>query len=190
LTCNTSVFDVTGNNAIIDWIWVEIREDSGDGTTVLESTSALLQADGDIVAPDGVSLTSTGLSFGSYLLVLSHRNHLGIITDVAVNLSGGTFIGDYTKDILLIEGGSNGIADLGDGSIGLYAGDFNGDGQIQISDKNAVEPLRGITGYSNADIDLNSEVQNSDINSYLNPNIGRGEQYMSRSLFAKRRVRD
>lgn len=76
---------------------------------------------------------------------------------------------------------------MGNGSFALFAGDFNGDGQVQNTDKSAVEPLRGISGYSNADIDMNGEVQNTDLNSVLTPNIGKGKQYTGKRLFAKRK---
>jgi len=187
LTCDASVFNVTGNDAIVDWVWVEIR-DSADGTTVIASTSGLIQADGDVVDTDGVSLLTIDVPFANYYLMISHRNHLGVLSASTVSLAGGTMSLDLTGDNALIEGGTNGIADMGDGSFALYAGDFNGDGQVQNSDKAAVEPLRGISGYSNADIDMNNQVQNSDINTLLNPNLGKGEQFARRNLklYAKR----
>ena len=77
-------------------------------------------------------------------------------------------------------------ANMGFGS-DIAIGDFNGDGQIQNTDKNAVEPLRGISGYNNADVDMNGEVQNTDLNSTLNPNIGKGQQYLRKQLNAKRK---
>ncbi|MDY2588548.1 hypothetical protein, partial [Winogradskyella aquimaris] len=66
--------------------------------------------------------------------------------------------------------------------------DFNGDGQVQNTDRLEVEILRGINGYDNADIDGNGEVQNTDLINSLIPNIGKGEQFMSRQLHAKRRI--
>ncbi len=187
ITCDASVFNVSGNNAIIDWVWVEIR-DSADGTTVITSTSALLQADGDIVDVDGISLLSIDVPFGDYYFMVGHRNHIGVLTASSVSLAGGVMTLDLTGDSVLVEGGNNGIKDMGDGNFALYAGDYNGNGQIQNTDKNAVEPLRGISGYNNADVDMNGEVQNTDIQSTLNPNIGKGQQFTSRMLFAKRKV--
>ena len=48
-TCNASVFNTTGANAIVDWVLVELR-DGTTNTTVLQSQSALLQRDGDVVS--------------------------------------------------------------------------------------------------------------------------------------------
>lgn len=186
LSCNSSVFTTTGTNAIIDWVWMEIRDT--DALTVITSRSALLQADGDVVDVNGTSAVNIDAPSGSYYFMISHRNHLGIITANTLSLvSGATTAIDLTQNIALINGGTNAIATMGDGNLALYAGDFNGDGQVQNTDKSAVEPLRGTNGYTNADIDMNSEVQNTDINNKLNPNIGKGIQYTAKKLHAKRK---
>lgn len=186
LSLAPSVLNITGNDAIIDWIWIELR-DKVDETIVVASRSALIQADGDIVDVDGVSLLVFNIPKDQYYIMLSHRNHLGVITNNTVSLLGGVTSLDLTLDSNTVSGGNNAIKAMGDGRFALYAGDYNGDGQIQNTDKNSVEPLRGLSGYRNADIDLNGEVQNSDVNSVLNPNIGKGEQFASRMMFAKRK---
>jgi len=56
---------VNDNNAIVDWILVELK-DGDDPTNVIYSQSALLQRDGDIVSPnDGVSPMTFNKSFGN-----------------------------------------------------------------------------------------------------------------------------
>ncbi|MDY2588500.1 hemagglutinin protein, partial [Winogradskyella aquimaris] len=152
ISCNATVFDVTGSNAIVDWIWIELR-DSNDNTMVVLSQSALLQRDGDIVDIDGISLLDINLPTGNYFVVISHRNHLGIMTANPINLSGGTTFLNFTTDSNDVFGGTNAINDLGNGLYALYSGDFNGDGQVQNTDRLEVEILRGINGYDNADID-------------------------------------
>lgn len=186
LTIDPSVLNTSGGDAIVDWIWFELR-DKADGTTVVESRSALLQADGDIVDVNGISFLVFDVPKDDYYIMISHRNHLGVITNNTVSLTGGVTSLDLTTDSNMVSGGINAIKAMVDGSFALYAGDYNGDGQIQNTDKNSVEPLRGISGYNNADVDLNGEVQNSDINSILNPNIGKGEQFANRMMFAKRK---
>ena len=188
MTFNATVLNVSGSDAIIDWVWMEIR-DSSDGTTLITSMSALLQADGDVVGADGVSALTVNVPEGNYYIMLSHRNHLGVRTANTVNLVGGTLSIDLTTSSALIEGGANAIADMGDGNFALFSGDFDGNGQVQNSDKVAVEILRGTNGFSNADLDMNSEVQNTDIQNKLSPNIGKGEQFTSKglNLHAKRK---
>lgn len=188
ITCNASVFTTTGSNAIIDWVWMEIR-DSADGITIIESMSALLQADGDVVAVNGVSPLTINVPAGAYYIMLSHRNHLGVRTANTINLVAGTQSLDLTGNSALIIGGNNAIASMGDGNFALFSGDFDGNGQVQNSDKVAVEILRGTNGFSNADLDMNSEVQNTDVQNKLNPNIGKGEQFTGKKLklYAKRK---
>ncbi len=75
-----SVLATTGNNAIVDWVLVELRSKT-DGKTVVSRKAALVQRDGDVVAADGSSvLRFTGVLPGDYYLAIRHRNHLGVMT--------------------------------------------------------------------------------------------------------------
>jgi len=188
LTCDASVFNAIGQDAIVDWVWIELR-DENNNTIVIQVRSALLQRDGDVVDIDGISVLTFYNISANYYLMISHRNHIGILSANTLSLNSTVTVADFRTNSALVTGGTNGIADMGDGSFALFSGDFSGDGQIQNSDKNAVEPLRGLNGYNNADIDMNNQVQNTDLNIALNPNIGRGEQFTKTdlSLFAKRR---
>lgn len=75
----SAVFAVTGNNAIVDWVLVQLRTGN---TNIVTSASGLLQRDGDVVGTDGV----TALSFPgagentSYQVAVLHRIHLGCLT--------------------------------------------------------------------------------------------------------------
>ena len=171
---------------IVDWVWIELR-DAANQTNIALSRSALLKRNGDVVDTDGHKPIICDIPDGDYYLMVSHRNHLGVITANPINISCGTTVVDLKYDSSLLFGGINSLKELDYGDIGLYAGDYNGDGQIQNTDKNAVEPLRGLSGYNNADINMNGEVQNSDLNIFLSPNLGKGEQVMSNKLHAKRK---
>ncbi len=81
-----AVLNVTGNNAIVDWVRVELRS-SGTPATVLATRQALLQRDGDVVGTDGTTALSFGVGTGSYYVVVRHRNHLGAMTANALSLS-------------------------------------------------------------------------------------------------------
>jgi hypothetical protein len=193
LEVDASVFNTGGTTTtglpeddIVDWVWLELR-DKVDQTTVVASRSALLQRDGDVVDVDGLSPIVIDVDNEDYYVVISHRNHLGIQTVEAINSSTGVVALNFNTDSTLASGGINAIKATSDGKFALFAGDYNGDGQVQNTDKNAVEPLRGISGYNNADIDMNGEVQNTDLNSMLNPNIGKGKQYTGKKLNAKRK---
>lgn len=77
-TIGTGVLSVTGQDAIVDWVLVEIR-DSADNTNILQTQAALLQRDGDVVrASDGTSkVCYEGLVSDSVYVTIRHRNHLG-----------------------------------------------------------------------------------------------------------------
>jgi len=187
ISCEPSVFNVVGADAMVDWIWLELR-DENDSNIILSNRSALLQRDGDVVESDGITPIGFNVPAGNYFISIAHRNHLGILSAQPVSLSfSNTPNLDFTNDIGAVFGGNNAIATLPNGDLALYSGDFDGDGQIQNSDRLIVESLRGVSGYSNADIDGNGEVQNTDINISLIPNLGKGVQFMNRQLQAKRR---
>ena len=80
MVASTSVFQATGENAIVDWVFIELRS-SGDPKVVLATRSALLQRDGDVVDTDGVSpLHFQSMNSGAYFVAVRHRNHLGVMT--------------------------------------------------------------------------------------------------------------
>lgn len=133
-TCNATVFTATGNNAIVDWIWVELR-DAASNTTIVASQSALLQRDGDVVAVDGISPLVFNQGAGNYYVVLKHRNHLGVMTNNTVSLSGATTVVDFTDANNQITFGSNSQTTFGvpSGVVAMWAGNVNGDDIVQYS---------------------------------------------------------
>ncbi len=75
-----AIFGVTGSNAIVDWVFIELR-DKNNNKLVKHTRSALLQRDGDIVDVDGVSpICFQGLNDNQFYIVIRHRNHLGVMT--------------------------------------------------------------------------------------------------------------
>ncbi len=90
------ILAITGNNAIVDWVLVEARATLSP-FGVLQSRTALVQRDGDVVATDGVSPVLFSLSAGSYHIALRHRNHFGVMTENPVTLSVTTSTVDFTS---------------------------------------------------------------------------------------------
>ncbi len=88
-TAQAGVFSVSGNNAIVDWVMLELR--SGAPTYMVVATrSALVQRDGDIVDMNGFSPVVFNITPGSYHVAVRHRNHLGVMSASAIALSGTT----------------------------------------------------------------------------------------------------
>ena len=95
-TTTSTVLTVTNNNAIVDWIFVELRSGT-DSTLVVDSRSALIQRDGDIVDVDGMgSLKFSQANAGQYYLVVKHRNHLSVMS-VKNTMSNVCKVIDFTQ---------------------------------------------------------------------------------------------
>lgn len=171
------VLDVTGNNAIVDWVLIELR-DKTNRDNILQSVAALLQKDGDVVDVDGTSaINIPNLSTDSFFVAIKHRNHIGIITTDFQEITPLATAYDFTTNINQTLGGTNGIASTGDGYFAMFSGDVDRNGQVQTSDGSALILNIGSSGYLPGDLDLNGQVQNTDLNNHQIPNRGRGVQF-------------
>lgn len=94
-TVSPAVLAVTGTNAIVDWVVVELRHPTQ--ATVLATRSALLQCDGDVVEVDGTTPVGVAVTAGTYRVGIRHRNHLGALTANAFALSSTTTVVDLTS---------------------------------------------------------------------------------------------
>lgn len=69
----------SANDDIVDWVFLELRNTASPGNTVLQTRSALIQRDGDIVDVDGTSpVTFNNHTNGNFTIAVRHRNHLGV----------------------------------------------------------------------------------------------------------------
>ncbi|MDT7831593.1 BspA family leucine-rich repeat surface protein [Flavobacteriaceae bacterium S356] len=174
-TANVSVFNVTGNKAIVDWVWVELR-DKNDITTVLHGISGLLQRDGNIVGTDGTSALTITAGQDDYYVSVKHRNHIPIATDAVVSLSNVVSTVDLTIGAN-VRGGANFMQDIGEGKHATFGGDLNGDGQINTTDLILGFASLGLPGYLIRDLDLNGQTQTSDMINVLVKGLGKGKQF-------------
>ena len=191
---NPFIDQLNPENNIVDWVFVELRSAVSPGNTVIQTRSALIQRDGDIVELDGVSpLYFKNISEGNYTVAIKHRNHLAMCTNPAAFTQSLSSVAntptlDFTS---LASANIMGIAGLNyfnqNGNNFLYAGNANLNGNIRwnapYSDKdyilntvlykNAENIL--LNSYSEGDIDLDREVRwngpNSDINFLLSTTL-------------------
>lgn len=176
---DTSILLNIGPNAIIDWIFVELRN-AKDYSIVEATRSALLQRDGDIVDLDGISpVIFFNLKPDEYFVVIRHRNHLGIRSSQPVSLSSIATSYDFTA-VLSQAAGTTPLHDLGNGKFGLYAGNANFDAQINAVDKNTFWRVQNgqpyVYGISIADFNMDGTVNAVDKNSYWRINNSIVEQ--------------
>ncbi|PTX61006.1 hypothetical protein C8N46_105162 [Kordia periserrulae] len=180
------VFMATGQDKIVDWIWIELR-DANNPTSIIDGKSALLQQDGDVV--EAVSdNTSTPVSFnqvsGDYYIVIKHRNHLGIMSGSQIGLTNTAVTTvDFTDSNNQITYGTNAQTTFGmpANTVAMWCGNANGDNVVQYSGTNPDVPAIlatvlndagnflnfptfTITGYNSNDINLDGNTQYTGIN--------------------------
>ena len=199
----STVLGITGNNAIVDWVFLEFR-DTATNTTVVETRAALLQRDGDVVDTDGSSAVClSNPSVDSFFVAIRHRNHLGVMAKDPVQLTpAGRAVDFSTVDLY----GSHATKKVNNVEA-LWAGDvkMNGDLKYEGSNNDAAEILNevlaapkntlfgGSQGYTYrnvyrvADVNMNGEVKYegssndaviilNNIMSYPNNNLFGGSQ--------------
>lgn len=80
-------------NEIVDWVFLQLRNtNASPANTIVQTRSALLQADGDIVDIDGVSAVYfKNADVADYNVTVKHRNHLSIST------AAGSFVQQFNE---------------------------------------------------------------------------------------------
>ena len=79
---NAAVLDVASDDAIVDWVFMELRSPI-DSSGIVATRSCLVQRDGDVVDLDGFSPVLFPTVNGNFFYVaLRHRNHLGAMTKI------------------------------------------------------------------------------------------------------------
>jgi hypothetical protein len=165
------------NDAIVDWIFVELRHPA-DYTQIVATRAALLQRDGDVVDTDGISpVLFAQAAPGLYFLAIRHRNHLGVMTAAPVNFSMGMPFTDFTTATTATFGATPTSArrELEPGVWGLWAGNtnlkennlnfqikYNGSQNDRVKILNLVgpaTPLAVVNGYYLEDVNLNGQVK-------------------------------
>jgi len=165
------VLQVTGPNAIVDWVLLEVRSGVAPHA-VLASRAALLQRDGDIVEVDGVSPVRVWQApRGFHNVAVRHRNHLG-----AMSLSPIYFGMQEPGIVDLITNptyGNNARRLLANGVSVLWCGNTRGDGVLKYTgpgnDRDPILLALPATSassvrtnvYNNADTNLDGSVKYS-----------------------------
>lgn len=147
---NPTALDLTGNNALIDWMYLQLR-DSMDPSIVIAEAVGLLQADGDIVEVDGVSPVGFIAMSSDYYVVVDHRNHLAAMSEQPITLSAALGpVVDFTGNAAYgIEG-----TKLLNGAYLLFQGDANKDNSVNAADRSTTWNYRNQESYSLWDVNL------------------------------------
>jgi hypothetical protein len=166
---------------IVDWVLLEMRNapDAASATTgtMVEQQACFLLQDGSIVGLDGSSFPefTAPISENAYVVIMS-RNHLAVMSANALMRIEGTYPYDFSMAASQAHG--NGAQeDLGNGVYGLYGGDANADGFVNIDDRVSFWSLMaGKSGYLASDYNLDGQINNPDKNQVWLENEGTNSQ--------------
>jgi hypothetical protein len=172
-TVAPSVLAVTGNNAVVDWVRVELR--TTPAGPAVAAVHGLLQRDGDVVDVNGFSPLRFYVNNGLYHVVVRHRNHLPVMTANALSLASTAFPIDFRAPATNCFTLPDPQTDLPRKTVGttrtLWAGDATGNGMVSYvgsgNDRDAillaiggVTPSAVITGeYRPEDVNLDGSVK-------------------------------
>lgn len=158
---------------VVDWMLVGVRH--SPNAVEAASRAAFLKNDGSIVDLNGSSpVNISGQAAGDFYIVLYHRNHLGVMSAAAQFLGKASALYDFTAD----QGQAYGIESmkqLGSGVFGMIAGDGNGDGVVNLADKELIWRQQNGTPWSYqklGDYNLDGGIDARDLNDFWRPNNG------------------
>jgi len=163
----TGILDVTGDEAVVDWIVLELR-DPINPSVVVATESALLKRNGTVIPASEKPMFFEGTPSGTYHLAVRHRNHLGVMTKDPVSLGTAGAPIDFTQPESSF--GTNAQAMIAPEVYGLWAGNVNGDKVLEYSatssDRAMMLPVLTTTdltrthkGYTVHDINMDGTVK-------------------------------
>ncbi len=179
------VLVVTGPQAIVDWVVLELR-DAADPAQVLFVRPALLRRDGSVVDHDGVLPPRIALPAGNYFVSIRHRNHLGTMTATAVPVANGMQPIDLSDPATAVWG-ADARRIQGNKAL-LWCGDADQDHRVRYTgngnDRDTIlltvgstTPNNSVPGYLPQDTNLNGHVRytgNSNDRDAILLNVGAG----------------
>lgn len=167
-TIPASLLTVTGNDAVVDWVIVELRA-TASPHVVLYSRPALIQRDGDLIDLDGDDYLNVPIAPGYYRVALRHRNHLAVMTGTDYSLQ---FTDLVTVNLRIANAlyGTSPISIVGSTRC-LWPGDVTFDGTVKYAGgSNDRDPILTLIGgttptntvanvYNGADLNLDGTVK-------------------------------
>jgi len=152
---------------VVDWVLVELRDAASPGLATLGTRLSgwpkayFIKTDGSIVGLDGVSLPIIGNPVVSNNLyaVVRHRNHIAVISQNPLSLTGDTYSYDFSTALTQAYGGVSGYKEIATGIFGMVNGDSDSDGGISVLDFSNWATSFGLSGsYLTADNDFDTQV--------------------------------
>lgn len=175
---------VTGPNAIVDWVVVELRN-RNNPSQIMASRAALIERDGDVAGVDGYARLNFNVANDEYYVAIRHRNHLAAMSAAPLRLDANEAVLDLTLSTTPVWG-SQALATLANGRKALWSGDVNGDGWLRYvgagNDRDPIlvavggtVPSATLAGYRLEDVSLSGVVKYTGVDNDRDPilvNIG------------------
>jgi hypothetical protein len=159
---------------VVDWVLVSLRTGTDSASTVA-TRAAFIKSDGTIVDTSGSTpVVFSTVDTGHYHIVIHHRNHLAVMSANPMALSSTSTEYDFTTaQASAYSQGADGLKAVGT-KFGMFAGNGNGDGTINATDRNAVWRVQNgsINGYYSGDFNLDGNVNATDRNAFWRLNNG------------------
>ncbi|MEO8068616.1 MAG: M36 family metallopeptidase [Flavobacteriales bacterium] len=132
-TIDPAVLALTGNNAPVDWVRVELRA-AATPAVVAFAQQAIVQRDGDVVSATTGGPIAILAPAGIYHVALRHRNHLGVMTASPITLNDQIAPVDFTLPATLTYGTD---ARKTEGAVMLlWSGNVVGDTEVKYTGTN------------------------------------------------------
>ena len=162
-----SVLSITGPDAVVDWLWLELLSPT-DTSTVLCTRVAVLHRDGRVTQANGHSPVDFDLGAGNYFLHVRHRNHLSITCATPLTLGNTPLTVDLISPTASVFG-TDARMEVSGLSL-LWPGDATGDGVVKYmgagNDRDAIlaaiggtPPTATAVGYLNTDVNMDGIVR-------------------------------
>jgi len=168
---------------VVDWVYLEFHDTddpaNADETTIIDSKAAFLLKDGSVVDLDGSSslMYALDVPLNNLYVAVYHRNHLAVLSNMALMESPDHI---YEYDFTTPADQAFGIDAQKDlktsGVFGLFGGDANANGTIEITDKVIWEDEAGKAEYNVVDLNLDGQADNKDKDDVWVPNEGESSQ--------------
>lgn len=158
------------NPDIVDWVYLEIRN-ATTPSTLDGGASAFIKSDGSIVSLNGTSNPLILNAGTTGFVVLKHRNHLSVQTDIAIDLINPTMKDLTSLSNVYTDGAVSNtpLKSMGGGNYAMWSGDVNQNGSISYNgggnDKSPIlikvgflTPNNSVSGYEDTDVNMNGNV--------------------------------
>lgn len=164
---NASMLQTTGPDAIVDWLFLEVR-DKNTPTTVEYSKVVLVQRDGDVMDTEGRTRLFLNVSEDDHYVSVRHRNHLGVMSLSPLTLGPSLVSIDLTQPGTPTFGTEAQKVD--NGVARMWCGDVNTNAEVSYTGSGndrdpilqaigGVVPTATTTGYLYTDITMDGVVK-------------------------------